>query len=293
MSEDHYNLPEGWRESLPDDMKNNGILDTVTSIENLTKMAIDGRTLATTALHVPSSDASDDAQNAFREDLMKKIPDLIFKPDMDSQDSFNRTMKTLGMPDEVAGYELPELPDSIKDNMVSLSETAHKAGLTKNQFSAITHGILDDLKKNTDIAVGSMEEQKSELKTEWGAAYDQKIKTVAHFAEQTGFSGEFISAIRNGQIDATNMKAFDNVIKGYEGEANQIGRQAVNPDIIMTPKEADNRLNELMGNKDHAFWHPEDPSHEAAKEKVLELGKLAETGEKTEAELFRESLMGG
>lgn len=286
-------LPEGWRDALPDDMKNNGILDTVKSMDSLVKMAIDGRTLATTALRIPSEDATTDVKKEFREDLMKKMPDLMFKPDMENQDSINEAMKVLGRPDEPSGYELPEIPEAIKPNIDALTQTAHGAGLTNKQFNAITDGILSDFKNNTDQAYGAIEEEKGVLKKDWGAAYDQNVKTVGHFAEQTGFSEEFVNAIGKGRIDSTNMKALLNVVQGYEGEAVDIGRQATNPEVIMTPQEADNQLNDLMGNRDHAYWHPEDPNHQSAKDKVIELGKLAETGQKSEVDLFRESLVGG
>jgi len=293
MSDYNGELPDNWRDVLPEDMRKNGVLETVKNVNALAKMAVDGRALANTAIRIPSEDASADDQKAFRSDLMTKIPDLMFKPNMDSQDSINEVMKSLGMPNEATGYTLPEMPDTIKDSITGLTEQAHKAGLTNNQFGAITGAILDDYKQNSDVAYGQLEEQKQELQKEWGSAYKQKVEVISHFAKQTGFSEDFIKAIDDGHIDMTNMKAFDTVVQGYEGEGNEIGRQPTNPDVIMTPSEADSRLNELMGNKDHAFWHPENPEHQAAKDKVIELGKLAETGKKTEVDEFRDSLMGG
>jgi len=111
------NLPDDWKQALPEDMRSNGVLDTVKHIETLAKMAIDGRTLATNALRIPSSDASDEDQKAFRDDLMTKLPELMYKPDLDSPESLTQTMKVLGMPDNAEGYELPDMPDPIKDNM--------------------------------------------------------------------------------------------------------------------------------------------------------------------------------
>ncbi len=295
MTDETYNgeLPDNWRDVLPEDMRGNGVLETVKNISTLAKMAVDGRALASTALRIPSEDAKDEDKKAFRNDLMKKLPDLMYKPDLESQDSINEVMNTLGRPETVEGYQLPDIPDSIKESISGLTQKAHEVGLTNKQLGALTDTILTDYKTNSDQAYGQLEEQKQALKTEWGAAYDKKVETVAHFAKQTGFSEDFVSAINNGQVDVTNMKAFDNVIQGYEGGAVEIGRQPTNPDYIMTPGEADTQLNELMGNRDHAYWHPEDPNHKTAVAKVLELAELAETGEKTEVEAFRDSLMGG
>lgn len=286
-------LPENWRDILPDELKTSGVLSNVTSLSQMAKMTVDARQYGSNSVRIPSEDATPEDRDSFINDLVEKIPTLMIKPDLENQESVTAVLKTLGAPDEVSGYDMVEMPDEIKESMGHLSEKALSAGLTKNQFSAITEGILEDFKNNSEQTYGAIEEEKTALKTEWGAAYNQKIDTIKHFAKQTGFSEEFVNAIESGQVDSTNMKAFDSVIKGYEGEALEIGRQATNPEVVMTPQEADSRLNELMGNRDHAYWHPEDPGHQAAKDKVLELGKLAETGKKTDVELFRESLMGG
>ncbi len=285
-------LPDNWRDVLPDDLKANGVLSGVTSLSQMAKMTVDARQYGSNSIRIPSEDATDDDRQTFITDIMQKVPTLMIKPDIDNQDAVKQVMKSLGAPDDVSGYDMAEVPEGIKSSMDNLSEKALNAGLTKNQFSEITSGILDDYKANSEQVYGAQEEEANKLKSDWGAAYDQKVETISHFAKQTGFSEEFVGAIKNGAVDATNMKAFDNVIKGYEGEAIEIGRQATNPEVIMTPQEADSRLNELMGNKDHAFWHPENPEHEAAKKKVLELGELAETGQKSDADKFREALMG-
>ncbi len=285
-------LPEGWREALPEEMRSNGILDTVKTMDSLVKMAIDGRTLATNSVRIPSEDAAQEVRDEFQTGILEKMPNLMQKPDFENADSVKALQISMGLPDAATGYELPDIPESLQPNIEKLKESAHAAGITNKQLHAITEGIVTDFTANTDEAYGALEEQKQALKKEWGAAYDQKVETISHFAKQTGFSDEFVGAIKNGQVDGVNMKAFENVVNGYEGEALEIGRQPTNPEIIMTPQEADSRLNELMGDKDNAYWHPEDPNHQAAKNKVLELGKLAETGEMSDSDKFRASLMG-
>ncbi len=293
--EDDYTgaLPDNWKDSLPEDIRASGVLENVNNVEQIAKMAIDGRKLASNAVRIPSEDASEEDHKAFRDDLMGKVPNLMIKPDVDNQDSINEVMRSLGMPENVEGYELKDIPDPLKDNFDNMAKTAHSVGMTKKQLEVITAGIITDYQAGADAAKGELEAQKNELKTEWGAAYDTKVKTISHFAEQTGFSDELINAIEGGQLSPANMKAFDMVVTGYQGEGVEIGKQPGDVEKTMTPDEADTRLNELMGNKEHAYWHPEDPEHEAAKKKVHELGVLAETGVKSETQQFRESLLGG
>jgi len=286
-------LPEDWKDILPEDLKSNGVLSDVTSMSQMAKMAADGRTLANNALRIPSDDASDLDKKEFRADLMQKVPDLMFKPDMESDDSIKEVMMSLGMPKEVAGYELPELPEMIKGNIEGLAGKAHEAGLTKKQFAAIAQGISDDYKTNSDALAGRIEEDRGKLKQEWGSAFDEKVKGVAHFAKQTGFSEDFISAIQSGQVDSINMQAFDSVIKGYEGGAIEIGKQAGNVDAKITPAEAENKLDEIMGNKDHAYYDASSPVHDVAVKNVLDLVRSAEEGKKqSPVDEFRDALQG-
>jgi len=198
------------------------------------------------------------------------------------------------MPETVEGYGLTDIPEALAENFTSLTKTAHEAGLTKKQMQAISTGIISDYETNVNIGQGQIEEQVGALKKEWGAAYDSKVNTISHFAKQTGFTDDLISAIENGQLPPDNMKAFDTVVQGFQGDGVEIGRQPTNPDQVITPEEADFQLDELMSNKDHAYWHAEDPQHEAAKKKVYELGVLAEAGkEVTEVDRFRTALNGG
>ncbi len=293
MSEFTDQLPDDWKDILPEDLKGAGALENINSVSQLAKMMVDTKQMVGNALRVPNVDASDADKKEFRDDLMQKVPDLMFKPDMESEDSIKEIMKTLGMPDNVEGYELPDLPDTIKGNVEGLASKALDAGLTKKQFGAIAQGIADDYQTNSDAMLGRIEEDKGALKQAWGSAYDNKVKSVAHFAKQTGFSEDFVSAIQNGQVDSINMKAFDSVIQGYEGGAVEIGRQANNPDVKITPAEAENKLEEIMGDKDHAYYDASSPVHDVAVQKVLELVRYAEAGKKQSAvDEFRDALQG-
>jgi len=285
-------LPENWRDGLPEDLKTSGVLESVNNIEQIAKMAVDGRKLASNAVRIPSDDASEEDRKTFQDDLLTKLPGLMVKPDIDNDDSVKQVLKSLGMPETVEGYELKDIPEPLTDNFNNLAKTAHDAGLTKKQLEAITTGIITDFQTNSDTVRGQVEAQVGELKQEWGAAYDNKVKTISHFAEQTGFTDDLIDAIESGQLSPANMKAFDSVVKGFQGEGIEIGKQPNDVRATMTPQEADTRLNELMGNKDHAYWHPEDPEHSAAVKKVVELGKLAEAGQKSDSEKFKETLLG-
>jgi len=282
MSEFQNELPENWTSVLPEDMRSNGVLATASSVEALAKMAIDGRNLANTALRIPSDDASDDVKSDFRKDLMTKMPDLIFKPDAENPDGFADIAKIMGMPESADGYTIGDMPSEIKENIGKIAALAHKANMTDDQFKAIAAGIIDDYKASSDVNAGNVDIERGKLKEDWGDAFDKKLGLAEHFAKQVGFSDDFVAAIKDGTLGAADMKALDKVIGGFEGEGIDIGRQPGNVDVTMTPAEAEERINDIMSNKGHAYWDPSNPGHKAAVDKVVKLGEYAEAGKKKE-----------
>ncbi len=110
MSDMIDELPENWKDILPEDIRNNGVLNGVTNLSQMAKMTIDARQYGSTSIRIPSEDASAEDKKTFRDDLMTKLPDLMYKPNMESQDSINEVMRTMGMPETVEGYQLPEMP---------------------------------------------------------------------------------------------------------------------------------------------------------------------------------------
>jgi len=285
MSEFENQLPEGWRDVLPESMRTNGVLETATTIESLAKMAIDGRNLANTALRIPSEDASAEVQAEFRTDLMGKMPDLMFKPNEENPKGFTEIARIMGMPESADGYTIGDMPDAIKENIGKIAALAHKANMTDDQFKAIAEGIIGDYKESSDLNTGNIDIERGKLKELWGDAFDKKMGLAEHFAKQVGFSDDFVNAIKEGTIGSSDMQALDKVIAGFEGEGVDIGRQPGNQDVVMTPSDAEERINDIMGNKGHAFWDASNPGHKAAVDKVVKLGEYAEAGRTKEGPL--------
>jgi len=51
---------------------------------------------------------------------------------------------------------------------------------------------------------------------------------------------------------------------------------------VMTPQEASAQISDMMNNRDHDFWHNERPGHDAAKRRMVELGKYADPSATTD-----------
>jgi len=282
-------LPEDWRSELPVEMQSSGVLENVKNIETLAKIAIDGRNFRSTAIRLPSTDASVDDRNKFNTELMAKLPNLIAKPNPDEawDDVWNR----LGRPKNSADYDLGSVPDQIKESMTALTGKAHDLGVTQDQMKGIADAITSDYEGKLDLAAGSRDQHVNRLKDEWGGTYNEKVSSLGHFVKQTGFSEDFVTAVESGQLNLDDMKALDKVLKGFEGEGVNIGRQPNDQSSVMTPSEATLRIAELWADKDGPLLNNSHPDHDAAVKRNFELHKYAEVGrKKNETDAFRASL---
>ena len=283
-------LPEGWRDQLPDDIKSNGVFDDVKTIDQMATMIVNGRTAQAHSVRIPGEDASSEKKTEFLGDLQKKVPDLVYVGEgADLSTVYDR----MGRPKEASEYALGDIPEPLQGNFENLSKKAHELGLSDNQMKGLTDTILGDFNANMDTATAAMETTKTEVKKMYGEAAPEKLKAASDFASMLGFDESFSEAIEDGAIGVENMKAFDKLMEGFESPGPRIGDGPGAGNTKLTPYEAEQQITEMQNNKDHPLNNPSDPMHKQAKDKFVELVTAAEAGkEKTETQKFREALGG-
>ena len=283
-------LPDGWRDELPADIKDNGALNEVTTIDQMATMIVNGRRLQTNQISIPGEDAPKEKREEFIKDLQTKVPDLVYVGEgVDMSSVYDR----MGRPKEATDYEIGDIPDPLKENFSTLSAKAHEAGLSKNQMKVVADTILEDFNASVAESAAATDAEKLKIKAEWGETAGVKQKTAADFAKRLGFTDAFADAIEEGVIGAANMKAFDKMMGGFESPGPRIGGEQGDPTTNFTPGEAELKLEEIMGNKDHPYWDGANVAHKAAVDRVIELTRMADAGKpKTESEKFREALYG-
>lgn len=284
-------LPEGWRDQLPETIAKNGTLDGIETIDQLAEMVVSARARESNSIHIPSRDAGEDAQKAFLTDLQEKVPDLVYVGEgVDMNNLYDR----MGRPESHTAYELPEIPDPLKDNFAGLTEAAHKLGITKGQMKGLSEQILGDFNDNKSRAVAAAEEIVGAVKSEYGEAFETKTAALGEFAKQVGFDAKLVEAVSEGAVGLDNMKALEKLQEGFKSPGPRIGDdQGDNEFTHLTPQQAELKIDEIMNNKDHPYWHGTAPGHSAAIQQMTELVRAADAGKpKTETEKFREALAG-
>ncbi len=283
-------LPDGWKDQLPDEIKTSGVLDDIKTIDQMATMVVNGRKLQSNQISIPGEDVSPEKRDEFLKDLQSKIPDLVYVGEgADLGNIYDR----MGRPKEATDYKLPDIPDPLKDNFATLSVKAHELGVTDKQLSGITDSILGDYNNSLNKQAVAKETSTSAMKKEYGEAFEDRKTSTANFAKQVGFDDGFVDAVKDGMIGLDNMKAFDKLMGGYESPGPKIGDELGQEFQHMTPGQAELKLDEIMNNKEHPYWDGANPAHDAAIAKVIELTRAADMGkEVTEADKFRDALAG-
>lgn len=132
-----------------------------------------------------------------------KPEDILRRPSNDDPDGFNNIMNQLGRPEEATGYgaEFGEGVEVNKDYLEGYRQAAHKAGLTDRQFMEIanfSNEFVTNQQQSDNATIEAQNElEMTELKTKWGAKFDERMQLAQDAGEAFGFTGEEFAAVQN------------------------------------------------------------------------------------------------
>ena len=115
----------------------------------------------------------------------------------------------------------------------------------------------------------------AQLRTDWGAAYEQKIAGIDVAATKLGFTLENLEGMRNSMGPVAAMKFIDNLNSKMGDHKFDTGESVVSNE--KTPDQAKTELNELSMNKEFmdAWLDKQHPGHNAAVNKKSALARQA------------------
>lgn len=180
---------------------------------------------------------------------------LRLPADPTSEGAMDPVWNALGRPEEAGGYELEAGDSEVSQAFTGLlSETFHKAGLTKDQasavYSAMENFFLSEQEKETTAITDARALGLADLKKEWGDdLFDFNVNLAREAVKAVGATKEEIDALteafgENG--DARVIRLFNRIgqKRGQEdgfvtGDAGIAGLGAT------TPEAAKQRIEEL------------------------------------------------
>jgi len=243
-------LTPDWKANLSDEIRADKSLENIKDIEGLAKSYVHAQKLVgSDKIPVPNKFATD------------KDWDAVYEK--------------LGRPADAAGYKY-DLPEDQKIDEASLknfSDQAHKLGLLPGQANGMVKFYNEmtaaSLQESETTAVAAREASSSELKKEWGQAFDQKISQAANLAKSVGASELF----NTNMADGTKLGDNPIMIKAFAELAGKMGEDNITQSsgpTFQTPAQLEKEIGELTM-PGSAYWDKSHPNHKLAVEEVLAL----------------------
>ena len=260
-----------WRDALPQELRSSPSLVKFNDVTTLAKSYAELEALQGSSIRIPGPDAGADQRKGFLEKLQGKVPELVLVPNDQQKlaEVEEHIFQRLGRPGDEKQYKLPtDLPHDVKvDEAVEaqLRAAGKGLGLTQKQFEGFVKAHVAEVQE----AQKALRTAETVLKTEWGAAFDERVAAAREVAEKLGVP----PAAAKG-LGPEQLKVWWGVAKAIGGEGSgEAPRQTGGGRGTMDPTEAKARAAEIRGRKE--YWDSGHPGHRALVEEHTKLMKLA------------------
>ena len=259
-----------WLEQLPEDIRGNSVFENVKDVSDLASQFVNAQSFLGSSIRIPSENAGEEDTQKFYDKVLKHAPNLMPVPNTEDEAAVAAIMAKLGRPADADTYVIDgaELSPEMK-------KAAHEAGLTQDQFAKVFNSFVKPTLESNAAHQASVKQGREELAKEWGYAFQTKEQTAQALLEKTGAPAALIEAAKKGELNAETLRWADSL-------ATSIGREGL--DLVnhggggggrMTPSEARAQAQEILNNKNHAYWSRTDPNHGQAVKDMVELQRIA------------------
>lgn len=269
--------PSDWRSSLPEDVRNDPTLSNIKDVESLAKSHISAQRMLGGRIPIPSKEASQEVRDEFYNKL-NNIPDVVRLPDPENPEyskQLDEVYNKLGRPQSPDRYEINndhKIPLD-EDFLTSAKATAHKMGLNKDQFKAMSDIVLNRDIQMREVFNKQHDVCKGFLEKEWGNAFSDNLSAaksiLSKFAQKMP---DAVEEIKNGYASNNPVVIMmaSELGRMYQ-ESGTIGTSSGVRSGSRTPEQAKEMINEIMLNWAHPYWNDRDPANSLAQEKVQAL----------------------
>lgn len=249
-------ISQSWRDQLPEDIRTSPSLSKFETQEGLAKSYIN---------------------------LEKMLgQDKVVIPKEGDQAGWEAAYKALGRPDDPKAYgfqkpaELPAGLEYSEEQDMRLASVAHKAGLNKQQAALVREEFIKFMGEGATAQSEAVEisraTQESQLKTEWGRAFDQNIKE-AKVAIREYTDDSFIAMLEQTGLGnhPAMVKAFHTIARKTMGDDKLIGagQQREN-----TPADLDKGIADYRQQHSAALFDASHPDHKLRTQEYTRLFEL-------------------
>jgi len=243
---------EDWRNSLPEDLRAEPSLQNYRDLGSMAKSLVNAQKLV-------------------------GADKIVMPTEKSSPEEWDEFYNKLGRPEDASKYtleakELPEGTEVDQELIGAFKDQAFELGLNQSQaeklFDWYNQTIGGKIQEEADHERMTIETATAELKKDWGMAFDDQLSLAQRAAKTFELSEEF---------DKLGLGNNPTVLKAMAKIGAAISEdKMVGTTKAMIPLDAQVKINEIMGNRNHPYHDAEHPSHGDAVKEMARLFQQAE-----------------
>lgn len=275
MSEEQTN---DWLDSLPEPLREAPFIGKAESLDDAVSKLAHAAKLVGTSVRIPGVEDPQEDKEAFYAKLAE-IEGVTRLPLMDDEEGLNKLLSKLGKPEDVAGYQLPEVADFEWDSKIGddLRAYALEAGLTATQFKNFAAKIAQQELDASQSTQTSLEEARKALRVDWGDTLEERESLIRGWMDKSGAPESLRTLLDDRSLDIETMNWLHNTAKQFKGEVNPISKDGPSATPRIDPAEARQRIAQTL--QDLTNMAPTDPRYKDLNNKLIEYHRLANSGQ--------------
>jgi|TARA_R100001460_G_scaffold97281_5_gene139812 hypothetical protein len=242
---------QNWRDSLPEELKNDPTLQNYKDVESLAKTVVHQQKMIGSRIPIPKTEEE-------KTELYSK----------------------LGRPEEPGKYEVA-VPEDYQqffreESMNEFRSVAHKIGLNNEQVQALMDFQINEINHEMQGADTQLNSQREEieqnLKQEWGYDYDKNVKAAQRAVQVYGDAE--VQELLNGELgnNPALIKMFARLGKEVTED---MAQNTQNNTLSVSPLDAKQEIANIMNNPKHPYFDGRHREHKDAVEKMRQLHEKA------------------
>ena len=242
---------QNWRDSLPEELKNDPTLQNYKDVESLAKTVVHQQKMIGSRIPIPKTE--------------EEKTELYGK---------------LGRPEEPGKYEVA-VPEDYQqffreESMNEFRNVAHKIGLNNEQVQALMDFQINEINHELEGSSSQLNSQREQveqnLKQEWGYDYDKNVKAAQRAVQVYGDTE--VQELLNGELgnNPALIKMFARLGKEVTED---MAQNTQNNTLSVSPLDAKQEIANIMNNPKHPYFDGRHREHKEAVEKMRQLHEKA------------------
>ena len=242
---------QNWRDSLPEELKNDPTLQNYKDVESLAKTVVHQQKMIGSRIPIPKTE--------------EEKTELYGK---------------LGRPEEPGKYEVA-VPEDYQqffkeESMNEFRNVAHKIGLNNEQVQALMDFQINEINHELEGSSNQLNSQREQieqnLKQEWGYDYDKNVKAAQRAVQVYGDAE--VQELLNGELgnNPALIKMFARLGKEVTED---MAQNTQNNTLSVSPLDAKQEIANIMNNPKHPYFDGRHREHKEAVEKMRQLHEKA------------------